>query len=97
MVARNDIKKPVKYGGLGVRSSLVEMNQALQGKWLWRFMVEDKALWRRIIMAKFGVEGREWFTGGLMRCHGRNLRKKIGDGKENFLNCIRWTVGGVID
>lgn len=31
LVAWNEIKKPVKYGGLGVRS-LVEMNQTLQWK-----------------------------------------------------------------
>lgn len=26
-------------------------------------------------------------------CHGRSLWKKIGEGKEKFLNCIRWKVG----
>lgn len=29
-----EIKKPIKCGGLGIRS-IVDLNVALQGKWLW--------------------------------------------------------------
>lgn len=92
LVAWNEIKKPMKLGRLGVRL-LIEMNRALQGKWLWRFMNEEGTLWRRIIAAKVGVEDRGWFSGGLMRGDGHSLWKKIGAGKENFLRCIRWQVG----
>lgn len=44
-------------------------------------------------MAKFGVEDRGWFSTGLMRCHGRILWKKIGEGKEKLMKCISWKVG----
>lgn len=46
-------KKPFNQGGLGIRS-IVEMNVALQGKWLWRFLKEDVRMWRRIIKLKWG-------------------------------------------
>lgn len=38
-----DIKKPVKQGGLGIRS-MVKMNEILHGKWLWRYLGEEDRL-----------------------------------------------------
>lgn len=59
----------------------------------WRLMNEEGALWRQIIAVKFGVDKRGWFTCMALWSHGKSLWKKIGAGKERFLNCIRWNVG----
>ena len=32
-------------------------NEALLGKWLWRFAFERDALWRQVIEVKYGVYG----------------------------------------
>lgn len=44
---------PMRKGGLGVRR-LKLFNQALLGKWLWRFACERERWWRKIIVAKYG-------------------------------------------
>lgn len=56
-------------------------------------MIEEGALWRRIIATKFGVYDSGWFAGGVLRSQWRRLWKKIGDGKERFQTCITWKVG----
>ncbi|XP_028069530.1 uncharacterized protein LOC114272060 [Camellia sinensis] len=45
---------PKDKGGLGVRR-LVLFNLDLLGKWLWRFVEKRERLWRRVVVAKFGV------------------------------------------
>lgn len=40
LVARNKLKKPIPLSGLSLWS-LLETNEAMQGKWLWRFMKEE--------------------------------------------------------
>jgi hypothetical protein len=44
---------PIHFGGLGIKS-LSTFNQALLGKWLWRFAVEREAFWRQIVDKKYG-------------------------------------------
>ena len=44
---------PVEMGGLGIRS-VVSFNQALLGKWLWRYGYEVTHLWWQVISTKYG-------------------------------------------
>ena len=53
LVAWEKVCLPVEMGGLGLRS-VVSFNQALLGKWLWRYGHEVSHLWRRLISTKYG-------------------------------------------
>ena len=44
----------MEVGGLGIRRFGL-FNQALLGKWLWRFGREGNSLWRQVIATKYGV------------------------------------------
>lgn len=49
--------------GSGVRK-IREMNECLLVKWWWRYGVEDEALWKQVIICKYGSEGGtsyEWW------------------------------------
>jgi len=41
-------------GGLGLKNLSLQ-NSCLLQKWLWRFCTEDRALWRRFIVGKYGL------------------------------------------
>lgn len=60
LVRWEEVKKPLILGGLGLRS-FVKLNQALQEKWLWRYVRKGDMLWRRVIDAKWGT----WDVGGV--------------------------------
>ena len=44
------------WGGLGIRKIRL-FNEALLGKWLWRFGIEEDALWIQVIELKYGCGG----------------------------------------
>ena len=44
---------PISLGGLGIRKVRL-FNATLLGKWLWRFGIENDALWRQVIKVKYG-------------------------------------------
>ena len=59
LVGWGKICTPKQMGGLGVRN-LVPFNQTLLGKWLWRFEIEVNKVWRRVLVAKYGMEHGGW-------------------------------------
>ena len=42
-------------GGVGLRKFTI-MNKVLLGKWTWRFASDKEALWKQVLVAKYGQE-----------------------------------------
>jgi hypothetical protein len=59
LVKWSQICSPLQFGGLGIRN-LCKFNQALLGKWLWRFATEKEAFWRLVVEAKYGCLNGGW-------------------------------------
>ncbi|XP_059625407.1 uncharacterized protein LOC132268594 [Cornus florida] len=59
LVRWEQVCKPLKSGGLGIRR-LAAFNRALLGKWLWRFGSERHRLWRKIVACRFGEDIGGW-------------------------------------
>ena len=78
-------------GGLGIRP-LRHMNEALKTKWLWCFAKEEKALWRKAIIAKCGVDILGWWTKRSLFAHGLGLWKSVLAGLERFKSLAHFKV-----
>ena len=52
LVAWENVCLPCELGGLRIRN-LASFNQALLGKWLWRYGYETTHLWRKVIAMKY--------------------------------------------
>ena len=52
---------PYSHGGLAIKN-IRRFNEALLGKWLWRFGVARVAFWRKIIMVKYGSLEGGWVS-----------------------------------
>ncbi|XWS32389.1 hypothetical protein CRYUN_Cryun23aG0155400 [Craigia yunnanensis] len=50
-----NVCKPKMFGGLGI-SNIINKNTAMLAKWWWRFGVEKEAIWRKLIMEKYGSD-----------------------------------------
>jgi len=72
------VKQPLHLGGLGIRDSRLS-NEALLGKWLWRFMNEKDNLWRKVVNIKYGDDGLGWFPSISKGPFGYSLPKVGGD------------------
>ena len=83
---------PLEMGGLEIRK-LVHFNQALLGKWLWRFGQEGTHLWRRVVATKYGEGQGGWNTNICRRAHRCGLRRGINDGWERFSKHLALVVG----
>lgn len=81
------VKQPFPKGGLGIRD-LITFNEALLGKWLWRFMNEKDKLWRCMIKAKYGAEGLDWIPSKYNGSCGVRLWKFISRGWDRFFSHI---------
>jgi hypothetical protein len=83
---------PIDEGGLGIRN-MRRFNQALLGKWLWRFAHEEGAWWRSVLVAKYGSVWGGWHTGAITGAHGVGLWKCINMGWQTFKSHIRFDPG----
>ena len=59
-VAWDKVATPKSDGGVGL-SNLEDCNNALVLKWLWRFRIEYKSLWKKVIESVH-ANGRKWET-----------------------------------
>lgn len=94
LVRWRNVREPLHNRGLGFRN-LVLFNQAFLGKWLWRYALGRKVLWRRAIDNKYGSM---WGRGGwcLNRVQGPYrvcLWKSIRKGWDSFHRNISFKVG----
>ena len=71
------MNQPLLLGGLDIRD-LRLFNEALLGKWLWRFMTEKDNLWRKVVTIKYGDNGFGWFP-SIVRGSYRYRRIVFGD------------------
>jgi hypothetical protein len=90
----HQVCQPLKFGGLGFRNIRI-FNQALLGKWLWRYGTETDAFWRSIIFSKYGDSQGGWINREVHGPHGVSLWKhirKIG-GVLLGMYMLRWGMG----
>ena len=85
-------EQKVRYCGIGIRC-LRRFNSALLAKWLWRYGLENDALWRRVIGAKYGNEWGGWCTKSVLGAYSVCLWKFIRSGWLNFSKFLRYDVG----
>jgi hypothetical protein len=92
LVKWTSVCSPMKDGGLGIRN-LRRFNQALLGKWLWRYATEKEAYWRKVVEIKYGSMEGDWCTKQVERPFGVGVWKHIRRGWELFSKFIRFEVG----
>lgn len=109
-VAWEDVCKPKKEGGLGIRK-LQEMNLALMAKWAWKFCDESRnSIWRRWVFRylirkqtfwnlKIPVRC-SWFWRKLLQSRPKLeifIRKKIVSGTSTLFWWDNWLEGGPLE
>uniref|UniRef100_A0A2N9IF07 Reverse transcriptase zinc-binding domain-containing protein n=1 Tax=Fagus sylvatica TaxID=28930 RepID=A0A2N9IF07_FAGSY len=88
----HQVCQPLKFGGLGFRNIRI-FNQALLGKWLWRYGTETDAFWRSIIFSKYGDSQGGWITREVHGPHGVSLWKHIRKDWGRFARHVYVEVG----
>jgi hypothetical protein len=83
---------PIQNGGLGIRR-VAGFNQALLGKWLWRYATEPRSLWHRVIDSKYGSQWGGWCSNRTRDPHGVSLWKHIQAGWDRFSHHVSFKVG----
>jgi hypothetical protein len=92
LVKWNKVCSPLSHGGLAIKN-LRRFNEALLGKWLWRFGVERDAFWRKVIIAKYGSLDGGWMSKAPSGPHGVGLWKFIHSRWANFSKLVAFEVG----
>ena len=92
MVKWATVCAPISSGGLGIRKIRL-FNIALLGKWLWRFGIEEDALWRQVIELKYGCLWGGWCTRFVNGPYGVGLWKSISQGWPSFSRHILYDIG----
>lgn len=92
LVAWDIVTRSKQKGGLGI-GNLKLKNVALLVKWLWRFPLEQDALWARVIRSKYGLQPNGWDSNLLTRGSFRNPWKFISPGLNYFLQNVKLQVG----
>ncbi|CAN4112876.1 unnamed protein product [Withania somnifera] len=77
--------------GLGIRSFGLQ-NRCLLTKWLWRFTVEDQALWKEVIHNKYGLEGN-CCSNTVLSTYGVSVWKTIRNSMATLSRNISYRVG----
>ena len=83
---------PLPMGGLGIRQT-IPFNQALLGKWLWRFATKNTEFWRQVIASKYGVGNGDWYTKEVRGGYGVCLWKHIRSGWQQFSRHVSFSIG----
>ena len=64
-----------RYEVLGVRNLKVH-NNSLLTKWLWRYNLEDQALWKELVQHKYGQED-QWCSEEVTETYGVGVWRTI--------------------
>jgi hypothetical protein len=92
LVNWKNVCMPIAAGGLGIKN-LILTNQALLGKWFWRFATEKEAYWRKVVALKYGVSLGNWVSGLGRGSYGMSLWKYIRKGWDKFCAHTSFEVG----
>jgi len=69
------------------------MNEALKIKWIWRFAKEEDAFWRKVIVAKYGVDNLGWWSKKSHYVYEVGCWKSILAGLDLFKTLVCFQVG----
>jgi hypothetical protein len=92
LVRWDKICSPISEGGLGIRN-LRTFNQALLGKWLWRYGSERDTWWRVVVDSKYGSLRGGWCSLEPSGAFGVGVWKNIRKGWISFSRFTRFVVG----
>jgi hypothetical protein len=92
LVNWNQVCQPINLGGLEIRNLRV-FNKALLGKWLWCFGNEREALWRQVIVAKYGSLQGGWSSGKVVGPNGVSLWKNIREEWTTVSSFLSFKIG----
>jgi len=79
-------------GGLSVRDRRL-FNEALLGKWLWRYTNVKDSIWRRVVRIKYGGNGIGWYPSKPSGAYGQSLWRFIHKGWGRFYHHFSFKAG----